>query len=66
MRWVVFLQPGVFEFVNNTRLVDNIRGIEIRYSETERVYDVLKCVDGEYYIGETSFFTEQAVRDYIK
>lgn len=66
MRWVEFTKPGVFEFVDNTKFVDNVGGIEIRYSSDEELYDLLRWHDGKFWIAETSFRTEAAARNYIK
>jgi hypothetical protein len=66
MRWVEFSTEGALEFVKNTKFVDNIRGVDIRYTESEGLYDLIKYEHGAYYIAETSFWTEGDARNYIK
>lgn len=54
-RWIEFETAGALERIKNTENSDNIGPINIRYSKSEGIYDLMMNAKGEYWMYEYSY-----------
>lgn len=53
--WIEFETPGAKERIINTENADTIGPINIRYSKSEGIYDLMMNAKGKYWMYEYSY-----------